>query len=106
MARRNGHDGSEPPREDPESQPNKGPKQKELLETSKIPAVRKAARAYVEARGVFQEASKTVTDCKQQLQDAMHRHGLTAYVDGEFTIEISTTESIKVRLKDDEEAAA
>ncbi len=70
------------------------------VEVSTVPAVEKAAHRYVEARSELSSAKEVLQDATKNLIETMHKAKMTNYRSGEYLIEISELESIKVKELD------
>lgn len=71
-------------------------------EVVKVPVVTRAAKAYVEARNEFQEASSSCAERKATLVELMKKHGLESYRASGLTIElVHGKDSVKVKLVED-----
>lgn len=77
------------------------------LEVPVIPAITEAAEAYAEKRDARMALLKEEVEKKNALMTLMHTHELTTYRDSDrdppVTVELKTSEKIKVKIGDGEE---
>jgi hypothetical protein len=76
------------------------------LETETIPAITEAAEAYAEKRDARMVLLKEEVDLKNKLLVLLHEHKLESYRDDShdppITVELKTTEKVKVTVGDQE----
>jgi hypothetical protein len=71
-------------------------------QSHKIPAITRAAKAYVEARSAFQEAATDVAEKKAALIDVMKRNEKDSYMTKGMTIQLTHgKDGVKVKATED-----
>lgn len=73
------------------------------MESQKVPAISRAARAYKRAQRERMEAGEVEVDRKTKLIELMKQHELTDYHDRDIEISLDTKETIKVKTAVDEQ---